>query len=246
MVWLDFEEHVNLYRMRSPMFMERSGIFNSADFGLTLAGSLGPQLSEEYRERVNSKYSARHGSFALGVYNGGGYHGVEVNSNKALEGRITYRPLPDTLGGLQVSGLVISGEGNVVGESEDTPDWNTYNAFISYEHTRGAMTAQYIKGKGNQKGTWTEPDDPSQATDFSGWALFGEWRFGPHWRVTGGYDRFFRKPGGDDFSFHRVYGGVGYDFGRQNILLFDVDRRKWDDPTLPTDLRYQAVIQLKF
>jgi hypothetical protein len=246
MVWLDFEEHVNLYRMRSPMFMERSGIFNSADFGLTLGGGLGNALSAAYREHVNSKYSARHGSFAVGVYNGGGYHGVEVNSNKAVEGRLTYRPLPDSLPGLQVSGLAIMGEGNLAGESEETPDWKTYNAFVSYEHARGVATFQYIRGKGNQKGTWTEPDDPAEATPFSGWALFGELRFGPHWRVTGGYDRFYRRPGTNDYSFNRLYGALAYDLGHQNTLVFDVDHRDWDDPTLSNDIRYQAIIQLKF
>jgi hypothetical protein len=246
MVWLDFEEHINLYRMRSPMFMERSGIFNSADFGLTLGGALGPELNEEYRERVNSKYSARHGSFAVGVYNGGGYHGVEVNSNKAVEGRLTYRPLPDNLPGLQVSGLAIVGEGNLAGESEETPDWNTYNLYVSYEHARGVATAQYVRGKGNQKGTWTEPDDPAEATSFSGWALFGELRFGPHWRTSGGYDRFIRRPGTDDRSFKRLYGALAYDLGRQNMLVFDVDHRDWDDPTLSNNIRYQGIIQLKF
>ena len=40
MVWLDFEEHINLYRMRDKMFVERSGMFNSADFGVTLTGGL--------------------------------------------------------------------------------------------------------------------------------------------------------------------------------------------------------------
>jgi hypothetical protein len=246
MVWLDFEEHINLYRMRSPMFMERSGIFNSADFGLTLAGSLGPDLGKEYRERVNSKYSARYGSFAVGLYNGGGYHGVEVNSNKAMEGRITLRPVPDTLAGLQVSALAITGEGNILGDPENTPNWNTYNVFLSFEHNRGAVTAQYVWGEGNQRGTWSEPEDQSKATPFTGWALFGELRFGPHWRVTGGYDRFDRMAGAKDFSFDRVYAAVGFDLGRQNIVLFDYDRRVLDDPTLPIDNRYQLVLQLKF
>jgi len=228
------------------MFMERSGIFNSADFGLTFAGSLGPDLGEDYQEHVNSKYSAKRGSFALGVYNGGGYHGVEVNSNKAKEGRITFRPLPETLAGLQVSGLVIIGEGNVDGDAEVTPNWDTFNIFGSYEHRRGAVTAQYARGEGNQRGTWTEPDDPAKATPFSGWALFGEWRFGPHWRATGGYDRFDRSEGRRDFSFNRVYAGIGYDLGRENIVLVDWDRREWDEPTLPIDNRYQIVLQLKF
>jgi len=246
MVWLDFEEHINRYRMRGPMFMERSGIFNSADFGLTLAGALGPDLGNEYRERVNSKYSARSGSFAVGVYNGGGYHGIEVNSNKAIEGRVTFRPLPETLTGLQVSGLAIVGEGNVRGESEETPDWNTYNGFLSYEHPRGAVTAQYIRGEGNQRGTWVEPDNPTKATPFSGWAVFGDWRFGPHWLVTGGYDRFERMEGEQDLSFNRVYAAVGYDLGKQNIVMLDYDRRVFDESALPIDNRLQIVLQIKF
>jgi hypothetical protein len=203
-------------------------------------------LGEEYRERVNSKYASRYGSFAVGIYNGGGYHGVEVNSNKALEGRLTIRPLPEILAGLQVSGLAIFGEGNIVGDPENTPDWNTYNVFLSYEHPRGAATVQYVRGEGNQRGNWTEPNDRSKATPFSGWALFGEWRFGPHWRITGGYDSFDRMAGGNDFSFNRVYAAAGYDLGRENIVMFDYDRRVFDDPALPIDNRCQVVLQLKF
>ena len=246
MVWLEFEEHVNRYRMRGPMFMERSGIFNSADFGLTLAGGLGSDLGEDYRKQVNSKYSARRGSFALGIYNGAGYHGVEANSNKATEARFTFRPFPESLPGLQASGMAIVGDGNVTGESETIPDWSTYNGFVSYEHRRGAVTAQYVKGKGNQRGIWVEPDDPSEATPFTGWAVFGEWRFGPHWLATGGYDDFDRVSVARDFSFNRVYAALGYDLGKHNILMFDWDRRVFDDSTLPIDERYQIVLQLKF
>jgi hypothetical protein len=246
MVWLDFEEHVNAYRMRDPMFMERSGIFNSADFGVTLAGSLGPDLGEEYRQRVNSKYSARHGSFAVGVYNGGGYHGDERNTNKVAEGRISYRPFPESLTGFQVSGLAIVGKGNQAGVAHEIPDWHTFNSFFSYEDESAVVTAQYVWGRGNQRGTWTEPDDPSEATPFSGWSLFGEAKVGAQWRIIGTYERFHRTAGENDFSFDRTLAAVGYDLGRENILLFDWDRRIYDDPMLSTDNRYQAVIQLKF
>jgi hypothetical protein len=246
MVWLDFEEHINRFRVRGPMFMERSGIFNSADFGLTLAGGLGSDLDDEQKSHVNSKYAARSGSFAVGVYNGGGYHGVEVNSNKATEARFTFRPFPDSLAGLQVSGLAIVGEGNEPGESEATPDWTTYNGFVSYEHQRVVLTAQYVNGKGNQRGTWIEPSDSSQATPYSGWAVFGEWKFGPHWLVTGGYDYFDRKTVERDFGFDRVYAALGYDLGKQNLLMLDYDRREYDDSSLPIDNRYQIALQLKF
>lgn len=246
MVWLDFEEHVDLYRMRDPMFMERSGMFNSADFGLTLSGGFGESLPEEYRRNVSSSYASRYGSFALGVYNGGGYHASEENKSKVVEGRLTFRPLPDVVPGLQVSGLAILGKGNVEAEARELPDWRVYNTFLSYQHAQGTLTAQYTWGEGNQKGSWIDPGDGAPATDFNGYSLFGEQRFGSGWRVIAGYDNLDRKPGAADLGFWRVHGGIGYDLGSQNILLFDLDRREWDDSSLPVDTRFQAVMQLKF
>jgi len=249
MVWLDFEEHVDLYRMRDQMFLERTGIFNSADFGLTLSGGIGEDLPEEYVEEVSSHYAARYGSFAVGVYNGGGYHGEELNEDKVVEGRLTVRPLPDVIPGFQLSGLAIIGKGNQEGEGDEIPDWQTYDLMASYQFPNGTLTAQYAWGKGNQKGTWvepTEPTDPVEATDFDGYSLFGEYRVGPHWRLIGGFDDFARTPGSSDRSFTRVHGGIGYDFGDQNILLLDLDRRNWDDADLETDTRLQVVMQVKF
>jgi len=247
MVWLDFEEHINLYRMRDPMFMERSGMFNSADFGATLTAGLGEDLPEEYRETVGSSYAQRYGSVALGIYNGGGYHGDERNTNKVLQGRLTLRPLPDVLPGLQVSGLGIMGKGNQEGSGDELPDWDVFNLFLSYQHTGGALTAQFTTGEGNQRGAWVEPEDPSLATDFHGFSFFGEQYLGSSpWRVVAGLDRMNRTPGDTDLSFNRVHGGIGYDLGNSNILLFDLDYRNWDDDDRPADTRLQVVMQVKF
>lgn len=249
MVWLDFEEHVNLYRMRDPMFMERSGLFNSADFGLTLSGDLGESLGEAYTGTVTSSYAARFGSFALGVYNGGGYHADERNTNKVVEGRLTLRPLPDRLPGLQLSGLAIVGEGNREEDAFDAPDWRTYAGFLSYQHARATLTAQYAWGRGNQGGSWTEPPGggmPGEATDFDGYSFFAEARPGGGWRLIAGRDRFERTPVLGDESFDRVHAGVGYDLGDRNVLVLDWDRRQWDDGERPTDTRYRVVMQLRF
>ena len=246
MVWLDFEEHVDLYRMRDQMFMERSGMFNSADFGLTLTGGIGEDLPQEYKDEVSSHYASRWGSFAVGLYNGGGYHAEEFNENKALQGRLTVRPLPDVIPGFQVSGLAIVGKGNRAGEPDEIPDWRAYNLMGSYQSSRGVVTAQYAWGMGNQRGSWAEPGDPADATDYDGLSLFGEYRFSTNWRLVGGFDDMARTPGTTDLSFTRVHGGVGYDFGGQNILLFDLDRRKWDDADIETDTRFQVVMQVKF
>ncbi len=249
MVWLDFEEHINLYRMRGPMFMERSGIFNSADFGVTLASGLGADMGGEYLSYAGNKYGARHGSVAVGLYNGSGYHGDERNVDKTVEARLTWRPLPDMVKGLQVAGLVIHGDGNVEDTAGDAPTWKTLNAFVSYQFLHGTVTAQVVEGEGNQRGSWVEPDDPSEAMDFSGWSVFAEWRLGPRheWRLIGGWDDFERvAENGRDHSFRYSFLAVGYGLGRNNILMLDVDQRDWRDPARDTDRRAQLVLQLSF
>jgi hypothetical protein len=116
--WLDFEEHINNYRMQDTMFMERNGLFNSADAGVTVMGLLGGTVSESYQKSVSKEYPGRWGSFALGVYNGGGYHASEANTNKVLEGRLTIRPLPDVAPGLQLSYFGVNGKGNTAQEPD--------------------------------------------------------------------------------------------------------------------------------
>jgi hypothetical protein len=247
MVWLDFEEHIDLYRMRDKMFMERSGMFNSADFGMTLTGGFGEELPEEYLEEVTDHYAARWGSFAVGAYNGGGYHGVEENTDKVVQGRLTLRPLPDVIPGFQLSGMAILGKGNQPDTDEaEAPDWNAYNLMASYQHKRGSVTAQYSWGEGNQKGKWYEPLDHSLATEYDGYSFFGELKLDDRWRLIGGFDDFTREPGNTDLGFIRFHGGIGYDFGGQNILLFDLDRTSWDDSSLEDDIRFQTVFQVKF
>ncbi len=245
MVWLDFEEHINLYRMREQMFMERSGLFNSADFGVTLAGLLGEELDESFQESVSAADPGRWGSFAVGVYNGGGYHAAEKNENRTVQGRLTVRPLPAELPGLQFSGLAIVGKGNQPDNGDTAPDWRTYTLFASYQHELATLTAQYLDGRGNQKGTFVEPGDPAEATEYTGYSLFGEGRLGP-WRFIAGYDDFNRKPGSADLSFTRQHVGFGYDLGHGNILLLDIDRRDWDAGGLSSDTKAQVVFQVKF
>jgi hypothetical protein len=72
MPWLDFEEHINPYRVQGTMFIERAGTFNSADIGVSIRGLFGGELDEDYQKTVSHYYPGRWGSWHLGVYNGGG------------------------------------------------------------------------------------------------------------------------------------------------------------------------------
>ncbi len=155
--WLDFEEHINPYRCQGTMAIERAGTFNSADLGISVRGYFGGQLEDVAIKTGDAHYAGRFGSWHIGLYNGAGYHSKEKNGNKVIEGRITIRPLPDFLPGLQLSYFGLTGEGNEENTiSHNYPDYRVHMGFLSYEHPRFIFTAQYFTTKGNKDGKWID------------------------------------------------------------------------------------------
>ncbi len=238
--WFDYEEHINYYRMQGTMFIERNGLMNSADLGATAGALLGPKLDKEYRDTVNSKYPGTFGSFAIGVYNGAGYHGVEANENKSVEGRLSVRPLGPLLPNLQVTYFGVLGKGN----SDTTPDWQNNDIFASFEHEYFVLTAQYAFGSGNQKAS--EVDDAGDALPFSGYSAFAELKL--PWinsSLMGRYDWWDWDPGNGDDSSTRVVGGFAYHFNkmRHDTLLLDIDYNTYEsgqDPDWAAKLTMQV------
>ena len=102
--WIDFEQAINRYRVQGSMFLDRNDMVSSADFGVVFMSLFGGTMDKKYTETVNGKYPGRYGSMSVGIFNGGGYHALEYNNNKAVEGRVTIRPIPDRVPGLQVTG----------------------------------------------------------------------------------------------------------------------------------------------
>jgi hypothetical protein len=216
--WLDYEEHLNEYRSQGTMFLERNGLFNSADFGVTFFALLGGRVDETYQPEVSSAYPGRWGSFAVGLYNGGGYHAVENNENKSLEGRLSLRPLPDALPGLQLTYLGIIGDGN----TPAGPAWRVNTLFASLEGRAYVLTAQAYRGAGNSRGNAL--DGSGASLDQDGWSLFGEWKLhGPGMSLIGRYDRFNAGPDADDDKSERVIGGLAWHIQGSSMILFDYD-----------------------
>ncbi|MCL5992033.1 MAG: hypothetical protein M1419_08020, partial [Bacteroidetes bacterium] len=174
--WLDFEEHLNYYRMQGTMFMERAGLFNSADFGLTAACLLGGEMDDNYKKTVNKEYAGKFGSFALGVYNGSGYHGLEKNTGKTLQTRLTIRPVAEILPGLQFSYLGIFGSGNQAKidtlTNWEAPDFNVNTGMVSYEQEYFTVTGQFESGEGNYKGSMINSEN--SALKHQGYSVFVE------------------------------------------------------------------------
>ncbi|TAL70869.1 MAG: hypothetical protein EPN82_00775 [Bacteroidetes bacterium] len=224
--WLDFEEHLNYYRMQGTMFMERAGLFNSADFGVTASTLLGGEMNDEYKKTVNKEYAGKFGSFALGIYNGGGYSAIESNKGKTIQTRLTIRPVAEILPGLQLSYHGIFGQGNIA-KGDTVPDWVMNAGMLSFENQYFTFTGQFESGKGNFKGNFI--DSKNEAIKNQGYSVFAEGKLSENFRVIGRYDHFDPNTDKDKDADNRVIIGLGYNFGNDNILLLDFDKRFFED-----------------
>jgi polyhydroxyalkanoate synthesis regulator phasin len=242
MPWLDFEENLNWYRCQDTMFIERNNIFNSADQGINFVSLFGGLMGEEYQKTVNSAYPGRYGSMALAIMNGSGYHAAENNNNKVLEGRLTLRPLPDIIPGLQLSYFGLVGKGN---KETEPPVWNVNLGYASYEHEYAVLTGQYYRGRGNQAGS----DDFKK----EGYSFFGELKLYNLFKdslnrfsVIGRYDYFDQNRDEEDDSNSRYIAGIAYYLDRphQNMVLLDYDHVDYKEPGKPDDRRIQLTLQV--
>jgi len=239
--WLDFEEHINMYRCEGTMFLERNHLLNSADYGVTFVTLLGGEVKKTYRENVNKYYPGRYGSIAVGIYNGGGYHAVENNTNKVVESRFTIRPFPDSLPGLQLSYFGAIGKGNTV----DEPDWTINSAFVSLEEVWYVLTGMYYKGKGNYKGDFI--DSFGNSTEQSGYSLFGEIKI-PEKKISfiGRYDSFDPDITINQNTLTRTIIGFAYHFHEHHKLLVDYDCAKQNSGTITQSSFVKTTIEVHF
>ena len=236
--WMDFEQKINRYRVQGTMFLERIGMMNSADFGVTFSSMIGGKMNKQYLEQVNSKYPGKYGTFSIGVYNGAGYHALERNKNKTVESRLTLRPFPGTLPGLQFSYNMIYGKGN----TSLNPDFILNSGFLSYEREHFTLTAQYYKAKGNSSGSYA--DSLGNAYENHGHSFFGEYEI-PKTNLTvfGRYDSFDSKHMIKPDSRRYIF-GIGYYFYKNNKLVVDLDYLDRKNNGLMDQKIYEAAIEI--
>ncbi len=239
--WFDYEEHINNYRMEGKMFIERNGILNSADLGVTVGGLIGPKLSREYQKKVSKKYPGKWGSFALGLYNGGGYHAEEENTSKVFQSRISLRPLGWVLPHLQVSHLFIYGKGN----TEADPEYWLHDVMVSFEHQYFVVTGQYASGVGTQKGT--KVDKQGASLDNHGFSLFAEAKLPWIWSsLVGRYDYFDWDTDGGPAATSRIIAGYAFHFYKHNFAFLSVDHVSYHDDKSPDDWQVKVTLQLQY
>ncbi|MGQ9745856.1 MAG: hypothetical protein ACUVQV_07760 [Dissulfurimicrobium sp.] len=264
--WLDFEESINPYRVQGTMAIERAGVFNSADMGLSLRGNIAGKLADAKAVTGNSHYDGRYGSWHIGVFNGGGYHAAEANNNKAIEGRLSIRPLPDMIPGLQVSYFGTFGKGNKDGTAGYEPNYVVNMGMLSLENPLYILTAQYFQTTGNAAGTWTfkRTNGSYDTLKTEGYSFFGRVRlpFITEKLVAfGRYDHFDQDKDNkitNNGAYDLYIAGLSYDIYKKNMVLVDFEFTNYDNDTglktkipslnnrLGNDYKFQVVYQLSF
>jgi len=216
--WIDFEEHMNQYRVQGPMYLESFHLVNSADFGITMVSLLGGKINDTYQQRVNHSYPGRYGSWSLGILNGGGYHAVEKNRNKLIETRLSLRPFPDVLPGFQLSYHGAWGAGNVTSH----PKYRLNHIYLSYE-SPGIITAlQAHSAIGNSFGTYLSPDELPQRS--RGVSFFTEVYILRQKLSLVGNISHFQLDSNGWVNGREIMAGISYHFLNNQKLLLDFER----------------------
>ena len=239
--WTNFEESINNYRVQGTMFLHRNGIVGSADFGITFITLLGGEMDDAYKKNINKSYPGRYGSIAVGVYNGGGYHAFERNTNKPVQGRLSLRPFPDSFPGFQISYHGIYGKGNRAA----APDWTVNMGYLSYENEYMVATGSYYNGVGNAAGSAVDSLD--NALVQYGYSGYVEFKL-PTSRLSliNRYDYFVQEEYGQKVKQNRYIVGIAYRFYGASKFLLDYDHNKGRNFFGEETSRIEAVIEVRF
>ncbi len=241
--WIDFEQSVNNYRVQGQMFLERNDMINSADFGVVFMSLLGGELDEAYQKKINDDFAGKYGSFSVGVFNGGGYHALENNTNKTLESRLTLRPMYRALPGLQFTYHAAVGRGNIEAE----PRWYYQSAYLSMETAYSVFTLEGYKGTGNYKGTAIQDTVSFNAVPQSGYSLFAEGKFfNSKISLIGRYDDYTEFYDVHNRRIQRFITGIAYHFCRGGMVIFDYERIRHRNNTAGDDYFYELALELRF
>jgi hypothetical protein len=268
--WVDYEEQINRYRMVEPTFLDRNGLWTSADSGIMGGSNFGPELSATYKKEVQSHFAGTWGSWAMGLYNGGGYSKIEVNQNKAFEWRLSVRPFGAAFPGLQLQWTGVRGLGNKTIDNSVTPpvhppDYNVNQYGVTYESKWVNAYYLYYTGDGNLAGTLYDQTSharvaPAAPTKGYTWFVEGKFPGSRKWSAFYRYDHLdvqqnqSEKWKEDVQNYQDV--GVAYWLYKDNAIVLDYSKldhtRPWPGQpanlhsAIPNDERLQLTLQIKW
>lgn len=258
--WLDFEESLNTLRAQGPTITDRGGIQTSADIGVDLLGNFGGKLADAAARVGSTHYDGRYGTWHIGVYNGAGYHASEANQNKVVEARLTVRPLPDALPGLQFSYFGAFGKGNTAA----SPDYIQNQGMVSFQHPDFILYGLYFHSKGNNSGSLVDNTTNNSPLTATGYTFFGKYNLPVLEHKLAVFGRYDHVNDDDDHvvasnaDYNMYVGGVAYDLFKGNQILVDYENVSYGANSagmgkapklannLGNDNRVQVVYQFQF
>ncbi len=166
--WIDYQQDLIHYRAQGQMFLDRTKVINSTDYGISFSSQIGETFENpDFETACPGKY----GAINLGLFNGGGYNALEKNTNKTIEWRASFRPFVDFLPGLL---LTYHGAYGTANSTRNNPfQYNGYH--VGYEQTYFVLSAEYYKGIGNFSDSYFNMVDLS-SLNHEGYSLFAEFR----------------------------------------------------------------------
>jgi len=235
-----FEQKINPYRVQGKMFIERFKVIGTTDYGISFFALLGGKLDKKYQKEVSKKYPGKYGSFAVGIYNGGGYHAIEENKNKTVETRLTLRPFWVILPNLQLTYFGAFGKGNLV----EMPDLAVHSGMLTFEHQKFTIIAQYYNGEGNSAGTAVSENKVSY--NQKGYSFFAEIKVIPKkLSLFGRYDNFTKEKRKDEI-YKAIILGTAYKINKGVKIIADFDAGKKDNALYEDNSMFKMSLEVKF
>ncbi len=235
--WLDFEQNINTYRVQDNMAIERNKLINSADFGFTIGGNIGPKMDATFLKDVNDAMEGKYFSYMVGLYNGAGYSGKEKNNNKVIQGRFSIRPFPEKLPEITVSTFGLLGKGNHI----ESPDFRQILGYLAYTGKQLTVATQCHTGIGDFRAIYL--DFNNKALKNNGYSLFSEYKFKKtNWALWGRLDQ-FNVAGADENDTKRYIGGLTYRIN--NFLRFVANIEK-NENLLKENNIYEINLEISF
>lgn len=151
----DFEQSLNPYRAQDRNWLERAGLFGTADLGVGLNGAFGGGLEDAKGRTGSAKYDGRYGSFQVALTNGSNYDKAEKNANKVASGRVSVRPAAAALPGLQFTASGAFGKDNTLdGPDAAGIDFNFLLGMVSWQSPLVTVYGQYVTSENSQSGAY--------------------------------------------------------------------------------------------
>jgi hypothetical protein len=240
----DFEQSMNPYRAQDRNWLERSGLYGTADLGVGLNGAFGGKLDDAKGRTGSAKYDGRLGSFQLALTNGSGYDKAEKNENKLASGRISVRPAAATVPGLQFTAAGVFGKDNTIdGPDAAGVDFNFLMGMISWQSPMFTAYGQYVTSENNQAGSYgTGSGAEREGLRGQSWSAFASVRLpdaGSRWALFGRAS--FTDPDADndlitddlatsdpETGVTVLTSGVSYDLAKGNMFIVAFENTSYD------------------